>query len=514
MSLKAITELEYVLSQAYWNLEPPALYEEAIRRNEVRLASSGALVAYTGRHTGRSPHDKFIVKEPSTAAKVWWGPVNSPISPAHCEQIYQRLCEHLKTKKVFVQDLEVCAAPRYRTPIRVITEYAWHSLFARHIFLRTRQRDHTPQITVICAPSFHAIPERDGTRSETFIILHLAQKTILIGGTPYAGEIKKSVFTLLNYLLPQQGVLPMHCSANQGADGQTALFFGLSGTGKTTLSTDPHRPLIGDDEHGWCDEGIFNFEGGCYAKVIGLRRETEPEIYHAVQRFGAILENVVLEEPQRTIRFDDASITENTRAAYPIEFLSHINPTGMGPPPRTIFFLTYDAFGVLPPISLLRDDQVIPYFLLGYTAKVAGTERGVAEPTATFSPCFGGPFWPLSPQVYAQMLRDRVARSGVKVWLLNTGTTGGPYGVGKRISLPYTRALVRAALDGSLERVSFEEDLHFRLCFPTYCPGLSALVTNPKSSWKDAKAYSAKAQELAQLFHDQLKKYNIAGGSP
>lgn len=503
------TELERLLSQAHWNLEPPALYEEAIRGGEARLAHSGALVAYTGRHTGRSPQDKFIVKEPSSADTVWWGPVNSPITPEQFDRLYERLCDYLKTKRVFVQDLEVCAAPRYRTPIRVITEYAWHSLFAHNLFIRSRR--HTPEITVICAPSFHALPQRDGTRSETFIVLHLAKKIILIGGTPYAGEIKKSVFTLLNYLLPQQGVLPMHCSANLGADGQTALFFGLSGTGKTTLSTDPDRPLIGDDEHGWSDEGVFNFEGGCYAKVIGLRRETEPEIYHAVQRFGTILENVVLEEPHRTIRFDDASITENTRAAYPIEFLPHICPTGTGPHPRTIFFLTYDAFGVLPPIALLRDDQVISYFLLGYTAKVAGTERGVAEPAATFSPCFGGPFWPLPPQLYAQMLHERISRSGAKVWLLNTGTIGGPYGVGKRISLPYTRALVRAALDGSLERVPFEEDPHFQLRFPAYCPGLSALATNPKTTWKDPKAYTAKAQELAHLFQEHLKHYNRGG---
>lgn len=509
MSLKATPELERVLEQARWNLEPPALYEEAIRRNEARLAHSGALVAYTGRHTGRSPQDKFIVREPSSAERVWWGPVNAPISPERFEHLYELICKHLKAQKVFVQDLEVCAAPRYRTPIRVITEYAWHSLFARNLFIRSRREHHAPEITVICAPSFHAVPERDGTRSETFIIVHLAKKIILIGGTPYAGEIKKSVFTLLNYLLPQQGVLPMHCSANQGADGQTALFFGLSGTGKTTLSTDPDRPLIGDDEHGWSDEGVFNFEGGCYAKVIGLRRESEPEIYHAVHQFGTILENVVLEEPQRTIRFDDASITENTRAAYPLEFLPHINPAGMGPHPRTIFFLTYDAFGVLPPISLLRDEQVISYFLLGYTAKVAGTERGVAEPTATFSPCFGGPFWPLPPQIYAQMLHERIARSGATVWLLNTGTTGGPYGVGRRIPLPYTRALVRAALDGSLERTPFEEEPNLQLRFPAYCPGLPALVTT--AAWKDARAYTAKAQELAQLFRDQLKQYNTGG---
>lgn len=511
--MREATELELVLSQAHWNLEPPALYEEAIQRREARLASSGALVAYTAPHTGRSPNDKFIVKDPSSAERVWWGPVNTPISPEQFDQLYERLWDHLKAKKVFVQDLEVCAAPRYRLPLRVITEYAWHSLFARNLFIRSRGEHRTPQITVICAPSFRAVPERDGTRSETFIILHLAKKIILIGGTSYAGEIKKSVFTLLNYLLPQQGVLPMHCSANQGQDGQTALFFGLSGTGKTTLSTDPDRPLIGDDEHGWTDEGVFNFEGGCYAKVIGLRRDTEPEIYHAVNQFGTIVENVVLEEPTRRICFDDASITENTRAAYPIEFLPRIVPTGTGPHPHTIFFLTYDAFGVLPPIALLDEDQAISYFLLGYTAKVAGTERGVVEPKATFSPCFGEPFWPLPPLTYARMLQDRIARYRPKVWLLNTGTIGGPYGVGKRISLPYTRALVRAALDGSLERVPFEEDPYFGLRFPAHCPGLSALVTNPKATWKDPHAYRAKAQELAQLFHEQLKKYSRGGSA-
>ncbi len=509
MSQRALTEQVLKLSEAQWNLEPPALYEEALRRNEARLAHSGALVAYTGRHTGRSPQDKFIVKEPSSAEKIWWGPVNSPLSSEQFDRLYERLCDYLKTKNVFVQDVEVCAAPSYRAPIRVITEYAWHSLFARNLFIRSRREHRTPQITVICAPSFPAIPERDGTRSETFIILHLAKTMILIGGTPYAGEIKKSVFTLLNYLLPQQGVVPMHCSANQGSDGQTALFFGLSGTGKTTLSTDPERPLIGDDEHGWSDQGVFNFEGGCYAKVIGLRQQTEPEIYHAVHRFGAILENVVLEEPSRTIRFDDASITENTRAAYPIEFLPHICPTDTGPHPRTIFFLTYDAFGVLPPISLLSEEQAISYFLSGYTAKVAGTERGVAEPTVTFSPCFGGPFLPLPPQMYAQMLRERIVRHQARVWLLNTGTTGGPYGVGKRISLPYTRALVRAALDGSLDNVPLEEAPQLQLRFPAYCPGLSALVMNPRATWKDSQAYTAKAQELTELFRKHFKRYEL-----
>ncbi len=496
-------------SQVHWNLEPPALYEEALRRNEARLAHSGALVAYTGSHTGRSPKDKFIVKEPSSAEQIWWGPVNSPLSIEHFDRLYERLCDYLKTKKVFVQDLEVCAAPGYRTPIRVITEYAWHSLFARNLFLRSRREGIVPPITVICAPSLQAMPERDGTRSETFIVLHLTRKIILIGGTPYAGEIKKSVFTLLNYLLPQQGVVPMHCSANQGSDGQTALFFGLSGTGKTTLSTDPERPLIGDDEHGWSDQGVFNFEGGCYAKVIGLRQQTEPEIYHAVHRFGTILENVVLEEPSRTIRFDDAAITENTRAAYPIEFLPRICPSGTGPHPGTVFFLTYDAFGVLPPISRLSEEQAIWYFLLGYTAKVAGTERGVAEPTLTFSPCFGGPFLPLPPHIYAQMLRERIARHRATVWLLNTGTTGGPYGVGQRISLPYTRALVRAALNGSLENVPWEEDPQLKLRFPAYCPGLSALAMNPRASWKDPTAYTAKAQELLELFREHSKRYEL-----
>lgn len=500
---------EQGLQHARWNLEPPALYEEAIRRSEARLAHSGALVAYTGRHTGRSPQDKFIVKEPNSAEKIWWGSVNSPLSVEHFDQLYEQLCDYLQKREAFVQDLEVCAAPRYRVPIRVITEYAWHSLFARNIFIRSRRENHIPQITVMCVPSFQALPQRHGTRSETFIILHLTKRIILIGGTSYAGEIKKSVFTLLNYLLPQQGILSMHCSANQGTDGQTALFFGLSGTGKTTLSTDPDRPLIGDDEHGWADDGVFNFEGGCYAKVIGLRQQTEPEIYHAVHRFGAILENVVLEDPRRTIRFDDASITENTRAAYPIEFLPHICPTSTGPHPRTIFFLTYDAFGVLPPISLLSRSQAVEYFLLGYTAKVAGTERGVVQPTATFSPCFGGPFLPLPPQTYAQMLRERIARHGVTIWLLNTGTSGGPYGVGQRISLPHTRALVRAALDGSLERVPLEEEPHFRLRLPSYCPGLPALDTNPRTSWKDPRAYTAKAQELAALFQEHLKKYAL-----
>ncbi len=486
------------------NLSVAQLYEEALRRHEARLSQTGALVAYTGRYTGRSPQDKFIVKEPSSADKIWWGPVNQPLAPAQFDNLYERLCDYLKTEEIFVQDLSVCAAPRYRLPVRVVTEYAWHSLFARNLFIRDTEQQ-TSGITVICAPGFQADPARDGTRSETFIILHPAKKLILIGGTQYAGELKKSVFTLLNYLLPQQGVLPMHCSANQSPAGQTALFFGLSGTGKTTLSTDPKRPLIGDDEHGWSDEGVFNFEGGCYAKVIKLNKESEPEIYHAVHQFGTVLENVVLAEKDRALRFDDSSLTENTRAAYPLEFLPRISPQGRGPHPHTIFFLTYDAFGVLPPIAQLRADQVITYFLLGYTAKVAGTERGVVAPMATFSACFGAPFWPLHPKIYATMLRERLQKHKVNVWLLNTGTLGGPGS--PRISIAHTRALVRAALDGSLEKAPFEEERYFGLRYPARCAEVPHLVMNPQHAWQDAKAYTETAQKLAQLFAEQMKSY-------
>lgn len=496
-----------VTIRAKQDLSIAQLYEESLRRGEARLSQTGALVAYTGRYTGRSPQDKFIVKEPHSTEQIWWSPANQPFDAARFDALYERLNDHLKPKELFVQDLAVCAAPRYRITVRVITEHAWHSLFAQNLFIRDRSPK-APEITVISAPSFHADPARDGTRSEAFIILHPTRKLIIIGGTPYAGEIKKSVFTLLNYLLPQQGVLPMHCSANTDADGQTALFFGLSGTGKTTLSTDPHRPLIGDDEHGWADEGVFNFEGGCYAKVIRLRQESEPEIYHAVQQFGTILENVVLDETTRSMRFDDDSITENTRAAYPLEFLPSICPSGRGPHPRTIFFLTYDAFGVLPPLAKLTEEQAISYFLLGYTAKVAGTERGVMQPTATFSACFGAPFLPRPPQIYAEMLRQRIQKHKAAVWLLNTGTVGGPGS--SRISIAHTRALVRAALAGSLARAPFEKEHHFGLRFPAHCPGVSDLITDPRRTWEDAKAYDETAQKLAQRFAEQMKSY---GGS-
>ncbi|MDW8141534.1 MAG: phosphoenolpyruvate carboxykinase (ATP) [Candidatus Bipolaricaulota bacterium] len=493
--------------RAYRNLSVAQLYEEALRRREAQLSHTGALVAYTGRYTGRSPQDKFIVKEPSSANNIWWGAVNQPLSTSQFENLYGRLCDYLKTKELFVQDLSVCTVPRYRIPIRVITEYAWHSLFARNLFIRASDSSN-PQITVICAPNFHADPKRDGTRSETFIVLHPQKKLILIGGTQYAGEIKKSVFTLLNYLLPQQNILPMHCSANLGPDGDTALFFGLSGTGKTTLSTNPHRPLIGDDEHGWSDEGIFNFEGGCYAKVIQLREESEPEIYRAVQRFGSLVENVPLDPQTRVLNFDDASITENTRAAYPIEFLPRFVPEGAGPHPRTIFFLSYDAFGVLPPISRLSPDQVITYCLLGYTAKVAGTERGVVAPTATFSACFGAPFWPLPPQTYATMLRKRLAQHRVDVWLLNTGILGEPGS--PRISIAHTRALLRAALNGSFRETSFEEDRYFGLRYPARCAEAPQLIMNPQHAWKDQKAYQEAAQQLAERFAQQI---NSSGGT-
>jgi phosphoenolpyruvate carboxykinase (ATP) len=507
----------------YWNLPTPMLVERIVHRREGLLAHLGAVVVRTGHHTGRSPRDKFIVREPRTEQELWWGEVNQPLSEAHFDSLHRRLTAYLHGRDLFVQDVAAGADPRYRLPIRVVSEYAWHSLFARNLFLRLPHdslKEHVPQFTILDAPRFHALPEEEGTHSEVFIVLHLSRGLILIGGTSYAGEIKKAIFTVLNYLLPRQGVLSMHCSANVGAAGDVALFFGLSGTGKTTLSSDPGRRLIGDDEHGWGDEGIFNLEGGCYAKTIRLRAEQEPLIWEAVRNFGTILENVSLDTDTRRMDFDDEGLTENTRAAYPLGAISNYLQEGRGPHPDNIFFLTADAFGVLPPIARLTPEQAMYYFLSGYTSKLAGTERGLGkEPQATFSACFGAPFLPLHPSRYAELLRQRIERHHTSVWLLNTGWTGGGYGVGERIRLAHTRAMVRAALAGDLEAAPQRQDAHFGLSVPIHCPEVPDSVLNPQVTWPDAQAYAQQARALAEQFAknahsfaDQVSSEVLASG--
>jgi phosphoenolpyruvate carboxykinase (ATP) len=499
------------INAVYWNLGTPALYEEAIRRREGRLAHLGPLVVRTGQHTGRSPNDKFIVREPSSVDKVWWGKVNRAMEPASFEGLHRRLLAYLQGKDLFVQDCFAGADPQYRQPIRIISETAWHNLFARNMFIQAKPEElasHVPEFTVINAPSFHADPELDGTRSEVFIVIHFGQKLVLVGGTQYAGEIKKSIFTVLNYLLPQQNVLSMHCSANIGPGGDTAVFFGLSGTGKTTLSADPNRTLIGDDEHGWSDRGVFNFEGGCYAKVIRLSAQAEPEIYETTRRFGTILENVAFDSATGRLDLNDDSLTENTRAAYPISHIPNATRDGLGGHPQNIIMLTADAFGVLPPIAKLTPEQAMYHFLSGYTAKVAGTEKGVTEPQATFSTCFGAPFMVLSPTVYANLLGQKIAQHQVNVWLVNTGWSGGPYGVGQRMKIAYTRAMVHAALDGSLADVPTRPDPVFGVAVPTTCPNVPTEVLDPRQTWNDPTAYDAQAHKLATMFIENFKTFS------
>jgi phosphoenolpyruvate carboxykinase (ATP) len=464
----------------------------------------------TGQHTGRAPNDKFIVREPSSADKIWWGKVNRAMEPDNFEALRRRLLAYLQGKDLFVQDCFAGADPAYRLPIRIITETAWHSLFARDMFIQARPEQlvtHVPQFTVLHAPNFHAIAELDGTRSEVFVAINFGQRLVLIGGTQYAGEIKKSIFTVLNYLLPQQHVLSMHCSANIGASGDAAIFFGLSGTGKTTLSADPARTLIGDDEHGWSDRGVFNFEGGCYAKVIRLSAQAEPEIYATTRRFGTILENVGFDSASGRLNLDDDSLTENTRAAYPISHIPNATRDGMGGHPTNIVMLTADAFGVLPPIARLTPAQAMYHFLSGYTAKVAGTEKGVTEPQATFSTCFGAPFMALSPTVYADLLGEKIARHKVNVWLVNTGWSGGPYGVGQRMKIGYTRAMVHAALGGALNDVPTTPDSTFGVAVPTACPDVPAEVLDPRATWADLVAYDARARKLAGMFAENFTTF-------
>ena len=500
------------LNNVYWNLTTPALYEQIVRRREGIVAHLGPLIVRTGAFTGRSPDDKFTVKEPSTEKFISWGKVNRPFSEEKFQLIYHRVLAYLQGNDVFVQDCYAGADERYRIPIRVITEYAWHNQFARNMFIRIRdQKEYKtfkPEFTIIDLPKFHAVPELDGTNSEAFVLVNFAKKLILIGGTSYAGEIKKSVFTILNYLLPHKQVMSMHCSANQGKDGDVALFFGLSGTGKTTLSADPGRALIGDDEHGWSDDGVFNFEGGCYAKVIRLSREAEPDIYETTRKFGTILENVVFNTHSRMVDLDDDTFTENTRAAYPITHIKNIIPGGIGNHPKNIIFLTADAFGVLPPIAKLTPEQAMYHFLSGYTAKIAGTERGLGnEPQATFSACFGAPFMPLHPSVYTKILGEKINKHEVNCWLVNTGWIGGPYGVGERISIKHTRALLHAALDGKLNNVSYNQDPVFGLYIPEECDGVPTEILTPKNTWKNKTDYDTKAADLAQRFKNNFQEY-------
>jgi phosphoenolpyruvate carboxykinase (ATP) len=494
--------------EVHANLSPTSLAELALSRGEGLLTSTGALVAYTVPRTGRSPQDRYLVDEPSIHDDIWWGPVNRPLAPARFDHLLNRVLAYLQGRDLFVFDGWACADPSHRLNVRVITEKAWHALFAQCLLLRPprEQRAAEPQLTILNACGMRADPTLDGTRSDAFIVLSLERRLVLIGGTHYAGEIKKSVFSVLNYLLPQRGVFPMHCSANIGAAGDTALFFGLSGTGKTTLSADPERRLIGDDEHGWSDEGVFNIEGGCYAKTIRLSREGEPQIWNAI-RFGSVLENVVVDPLTRQPDYDDDSFTENTRAAYPVDFIANAEPSGRGGHPANVVFLTCDAFGVMPPLSKLTPEQAMYHFLSGYTAKVAGTEAGVTEPQATFSTCFAAPFLPLHPTRYAEMLCDRLREHGAQVWLVNTGWTGGPHGEGSRIKLRYTRAMVSAALSGALTWMPFAPDPIFGVQVPESCPGVPPELLQPRQTWKDPAAYDARARHLASLFHKNFQNY-------
>ena len=498
--------------QAHWNLPPARLYEEALRRGEGVLAAEGPLVALTGERTGRSPDDRFLVRGAAESENVWWGPVNRPIERHRFDALREHLLAHLRDRDLFVFDGYAGAHPAHRMPVRVVTELAWHSLFARNMFRRELDgaalEAFEPYFTVIAAPSCLADPATHGTASRTFILLDFAQRLVLIGGTAYAGEIKKSIFTAMNYLLPERGVLPMHCSANYGAGpDDVALFFGLSGTGKTTLSADRGRTLIGDDEHGWSDEGVYNFEGGCYAKVIRLSAEGEPEIFATTRRFGTILENVVCDPDFRRLDLDDDSLTENTRASYPLEMLERVDYDGIAGHARHVVFLTCDAFGALPPISRLSEPQALYQFLSGYTAKVAGTERGVTEPSATFSTCFGAPFMPRHPGVYAEALGRRLRAHGARAWLINTGWTGGPYGVGRRISLGHTRRMVRAAVGGELDTAATRVDPIFGLAVPRQIDGVPDELLTPRATWADPVAYDERAARLAGMFRENFERF-------
>jgi phosphoenolpyruvate carboxykinase (ATP) len=507
----------YHLGPVHWNLTAPWLYEHAVRRREGEIGLGGSFAVRTGPHTGRSPRDKYIVEEPGTKDTVWWGPINQPIDPQRFDSLRQRLTAYFQGREIFVQDLHAGADPDYRLPVRVISDGAWHSLFARNMFIRPPAadlEDFDPAFTILHAPEFRAVPARDGVRSETFILVNFAERLVLIGGTRYAGEIKKSVFGYLNFVLPSRDVLPMHCSANVGPAGDCAIFFGLSGTGKTTLSADHARTLIGDDEHGWSPKGIFNFEGGCYAKVINLSPTAEPEIHATITRFGTVLENVVLDPVTRMPDVDDASLTENTRACYPIEFIPNAAPHGLAPHPRNVVMLTCDAFGVMPPIARLSAEQAMYHFLSGYTAQVAGTEVGLGkEPKAVFSTCFGAPFMPRHPSEYARMLGERVARTGAQCWLVNTGWSGGAYGVGRRMAIGHTRALLRAALDGRLAAAPMRQDPNFGFLVPQICPEVPEEVLDPRRTWSNKRAYDETARELTHRFERNFDPFEPFVGS-
>jgi phosphoenolpyruvate carboxykinase (ATP) len=492
------------------NLSTAALYEQAVRGGEGVISAHGSLVVRTGKHTGRSPKDKFVVREPSSAKKVWWGEINQPLTEEQYDRLRRRLMTYVAERPMYSQDLYIGADPEHRRSLRVLTETAWASIFARNLFRRPPAADldgFAPNFTIIDVPSFKADPTTDGTRSETAILLHLDRMEIIIVGTEYAGEIKKSAFTVMNYLMPDEWVLPMHSSVNVGPDGDPAIFFGLSGTGKTTLSADPQRSLIGDDEHGWGPNGLFNFEGGCYAKTIRLSPMYEPDIFATTRRFGTILENVDLDEATRELDLDSERFTENTRGAYPLDFIGNADPTGMTGHPRAVIFLTADAFGILPPISRLDRDQAQFHFISGYTAKLAGTEIGVTEPKATFSACFGAPFLPRHPGEYARMLAERLDEHDIPVWLVNTGWTGGAYGTGHRMQIDHTRNMVRAALSGALANVDYETDPVFGIEVPTTVPGVPTDVLRPRATWADPAAYDAKARELATMFADNFTAF-------
>ncbi len=492
------------------NRSTAELYEDAVRAGEGIIAADGPLVVRTGKHTGRSPKDKFLVRESSSESKIWWGAVNRPISEEHYDRLRARLLAYLADRDIYAQDLYIGAHPAHRRSLRVYTETAWASIFARNLFRRPSAealRDFRPNFTILNVPSFKADPDSEGVRSETAILVHLRRMEIIIVGTEYAGEIKKSAFTVMNYLLPDEGVLPMHSAVNVGEAGDSAVFFGLSGTGKTTLSADPLRMLVGDDEHGWADDGVFNFEGGCYAKTIRLSPMYEPDIFATTRRFGTILENVDLDPVTRLLDLDSERLTENTRGAYPLHFIGNASETGMAGQPRTVVFLTADAFGVLPPISRLTLAQAQYHFISGYTAKLAGTEVGVKEPSATFSAGFGAPFLPRHPGEYARMLAERLERHDVPVWLVNTGWTGGPYGVGRRMDIDHTRSMVRAALDGRLDAVSTVPDPIFGVAVPTSVPGVPEDVLQPRRTWADPDAYDRQARMLAQMLSENFAAY-------
>lgn len=501
--------MEIRLGKVYNNLSVPSLVETTIIRKEGLISSTGALSVRTGKFTGRSPDDKYIVDDEVTHDTVDWGKVNHPISEEHFDKIFKRMKKHIEEKEFFVFDGFVGADPESRLPIRVINNRAWHNLFARQLFIRPTSEElenHKPEFTLISCDDFGSIPAQEGTRTETFIITNFTKKLVIIGSTSYAGEIKKALFTIMNFVLPRKSIFPMHCSANVGRQGDSALFFGLSGTGKTTLSADPDRRLVGDDEHGWSDKGIFNFEGGCYAKCINLNREKEPQIWNAI-RFGSVMENVVMKNGTREADFDDGSLTENTRVAYPLDYIDGAITPSLGGHPRVVVFLTADAFGVMPPVAKLAKEGAMYHFMSGYTSKLAGTERGVTEPRETFSSCFGAPFMPLHAQQYAKMLGKKITDHGTRVYLINTGWTGGPYGVGRRMNLTHTRSMVTAAINGEIDKVSVKHHATFNLDMPTSCPGVPDDVLDPRNTWSDKDRYDAAAKRLALLFVKNFEKF-------